>query len=90
MSISEFKAKHYKYSKDEAAYCCNTCDEKSINERLIDINCLIHHSSKEEKKCVYKYYCEDCDFGSSIEFLFNNHCKARHNCCYNNHSLVKK
>jgi hypothetical protein len=34
---------------------------------------LTQHSSKEERKINFKYYCDKCDFGTYADILFTRH-----------------
>jgi hypothetical protein len=37
---------------------------------------LSKHSSIDEKKKEFKYYCEKCDFGAFAKKLYDQHCKT--------------
>ena len=41
------------------------------------VHCLTNHSSSEERKKEFKYYCEKCDFGTYAEILFTRHCETK-------------
>ena len=56
---------------------CEKCDYKpNSNQRYIQHK-LIYHSSKEDKKENFKYYCEKCNYGTYSEKLFNNHKESK-------------
>ena len=44
------------------------------NQRLL----LDHHSTKEERKQGFKYYCEECDYGIFGKKLFEKHLAIKH------------
>ncbi len=44
---------------------------------------LNNHSTKEEKKLKYNYYCEYCDYGSFSKPLYEKHIKS------NKHQIVE-
>jgi hypothetical protein len=52
---------------------CSECNyiPKSNTNYLQHI--LIYHSSKEERKEKFKYFCIGCDFGTFSEKLFDTH-----------------
>lgn len=41
------------------------------------VHCLTQHSTKEERKNEFKYYCDKCDFGTYAEILFTRHCETK-------------
>lgn len=52
---------------------CPKCNYIPKNFITFTRHNLIHHTSKEDRKKAYKYFCETCDFGTPSEKLFNNH-----------------
>ena len=53
---------------------CNICNLYSTRQQsTLKIHILNNHSSIEEKKKEYKYYCEYCDIGYLVEYKFNTH-----------------
>jgi len=52
---------------------CEKCDYRPNNNRRYIQHKLIYHTSKEEKKAEFKYYCAKCNYGTYSEILFNNH-----------------
>jgi hypothetical protein len=41
------------------------------------VHCLTHHSTKEDRKKEFNYYCDMCDFGTYAEILFTRHCETK-------------
>ena len=53
---------------------CNICNLYSTKQQsTLKIHILNNHSSIEEKKKEYKYYCEYCDIGYLVEHKINTH-----------------
>lgn len=52
---------------------CPNCNYKPKSNTNFLQHTLNYHSSKEEKKENFKYYCEKCDFGTFSEQLFIMH-----------------
>lgn len=42
---------------------------------------LNHHSTKEERKKEFKFYCDECNYGSFIHSLFKIHLETKHSTC---------
>ena len=64
-----------KEKENKIIYICNKkdCEYQTINKSNFELHNLNNHSTKEERKKNFKYYCELCDFGSLAETLFINH-----------------
>ena len=54
-------------------YKCNKCDYITTTKLNINTHSLNNHSSKEEKKTGFKFYCEKCDLGVFTETSFKLH-----------------
>lgn len=55
---------------------CPKCDyECSVNTTLKQ-HILSKHSTVDEKKKEFKYYCEKCDFGAFAKQLYDKHCNT--------------
>ncbi len=52
---------------------CDICEYKTKNLMTFKVHKLNNHSSIEEKKNKFKYYCEYCDFGCFYENFIKNH-----------------
>jgi hypothetical protein len=52
---------------------CKDCDYNTNNYSLMLKHILNKHSTKEERKEKFKYYCELCDFGSFVSNTFEVH-----------------
>lgn len=55
---------------------CPHCDfipKTSITARQHLLNI---HSTKEDRKKQFKYYCDNCDFGTFAEQIYNTHLKT--------------
>ncbi|QKF94360.1 zinc finger C2H2-type protein [Fadolivirus algeromassiliense] len=56
---------------------CSFCDYKATNNTTLKQHVLNHHSSKEERKSQFTYYCEYCDCGTFAKPLHENHLKSK-------------
>ena len=52
---------------------CKLCDYTHKNKVSLRSHFLNKHSTLEERKKEYKYYCETCDFGSFFDVIIKNH-----------------
>ena len=58
----------------QGEFKCNICNLYSTRQKsTLKIHILNNHSSIEEKKKEYKYYCEYCDIGYLVEHKINTH-----------------
>ena len=55
---------------------CPKCDYKPTGYTTFLQHTLIYHSTKEERKEKFKYFCENCDYGTFSESYFNTHKKT--------------
>ena len=62
-----------KQIKVKEEFNCNECNYKSLNKNNYLTHKLNNHSTKEERKQQFKFYCDTCDFGVFTETSFNNH-----------------
>ena len=56
---------------------CKHCEYTTNNLTCMKVHCLTHHSTKEDRKKEFKYYCDKCDFGTYAEILFTRHCETK-------------
>jgi hypothetical protein len=56
---------------------CKHCEYKTNNLTCMKVHCLTQHSTHEERKKEFKYYCDKCDFGTYAEILFTRHCETK-------------
>jgi ribosomal protein L35 len=56
---------------------CKFCSYNSKNSTNMKLHILTNHSTKEERQTKMKYYCENCDFGTNAEVLFNRHLETK-------------
>jgi hypothetical protein len=54
-------------------YECNKCDFTSKKEHNYFTHFLHNHATKEEKKLKFRFYCDNCDFGTFTESEYNKH-----------------
>ncbi len=59
--------------KIKEEYKCDKCDYISTNKNNYITHKLNNHSSQEERKKQFKYYCEKCDFGVFTESSIKKH-----------------
>jgi len=52
---------------------CKHCEYKTNNLTCMKVHNLTQHSSKEDRKINFKYYCDKCDFGTYADILFTRH-----------------
>ena len=53
---------------------CSICNLYTTKQQTtLKLHILNNHSSIEEKKKEYKYYCEYCDIGYLVELKINTH-----------------
>jgi len=62
--------------KIKEEYKCAECEYKSTNKNNYLTHKLNNHSTKEERKKEFKYYCEVCDFGVFTESSLEKHNKS--------------
>ena len=57
---------------------CNICNiYKTKQKSTMKLHILNNHTSIDEKKKQFTYYCECCDFGILSESRYNNHLKTK-------------
>ena len=52
---------------------CNDCLYSTKNKTMMKQHKLNEHSTKQERKKEFKFYCECCDFGTFSKDLFEKH-----------------
>lgn len=62
-----------KPTKIKEEYKCIDCDYKSTNKNNYVTHRLNNHSTKDERKEQFKFYCEYCDFGVFTESSMEKH-----------------
>ena len=65
--------RNIKTEEEKKIYKCDKCDYVSKNKNNYLVHKLNNHSTKEERKKEYKYYCELCDFGVLSKSLYEKH-----------------
>jgi len=65
--------RNLKENDEKKIYKCEKCEFMTKNKNNYIVHKLNNHSTKEERKEQYKYYCELCDFGVLSESLFKKH-----------------
>jgi hypothetical protein len=65
--------RNIKSEEEKKIYKCEQCDYLSKNKNNYLVHKLNNHSTKEERKKEYKYYCEYCDFGVLSKSLYAKH-----------------
>ena len=59
--------------KEKEIFNCSECEYTTINKNNYLTHKLNNHSTKEDRKNQFKYYCETCDFGVFTESTFEKH-----------------
>jgi hypothetical protein len=52
---------------------CKHCEFIAKNNINMQQHVLSFHSTKEERKAGFKYYCEHCDYGTFAKTFFDKH-----------------
>jgi len=83
-----FLAAHYKTKRhlgfNHVIHKCDKCDYSTKQMSSYKIHILNNHSTKEERKKGFNYYCECCDIGKMDEKAFENHLTTK------KHKLISK
>ncbi len=58
-------------------FCCKNCDYRTNVKQTFISHTLSKHSTLEERKSQYPYYCDKCDVGTMIASIFRNHCETQ-------------
>lgn len=66
-----------KEKENKVSYECKECKYITNNKSNYVLHKLNNHSTKEERKKEFKYYCELCDFGVFAETTFNIHTESK-------------
>lgn len=62
---------------DKITYECTICKFQTNNKTNFLNHKLNNHSTKEERKIHFKFYCDDCDFGVFVNSLMNKHLQSK-------------
>jgi len=81
ISIVFYKYKHniykfyliIKHSNYKEPTKCAHCDYSTKNSTTLKTHLLNNHSTREERKSEFKFFCECCDYGSFYENFINVH-----------------
>jgi hypothetical protein len=57
---------------------CDKCEYQTLCSSNLKLHKLNHHSTQEERKTGFKYYCEECDYGIFGKKLFEKHLEIKH------------
>lgn len=61
-------------------YNCSICNYETINKNNYQQHMLNNHTTNEDRKAKFKYFCEPCNFGIQVESLYTKHCGTnKHN-----------
>jgi hypothetical protein len=52
---------------------CPNCEYKTKGTTNMELHILNNHSTKEERKEKFKYYCELCDIGTIAKSIYEKH-----------------
>ena len=52
---------------------CEDCDYKTKNKIMMNTHILNKHETLEKRQKEYKYYCNNCDFGTFFEIIIKKH-----------------
>jgi len=65
-------------------YKCELCDYENVNKNNYLTHKLNNHSTKDQRKITFKYYCDKCDFGVFTESMINQHNETKRHKRLNN------
>ncbi len=71
------KRKTRRDKKEEDEIKCEYCEYKNKNKYSLKSHILNNHSSKEERKKNFKYYCEKCDIGCFSKPKYEEHINGK-------------
>lgn len=52
---------------------CKFCDFTTSQPTNMQVHILTKHSTPDDRKTNFKFYCEKCDFGTMGEILYKRH-----------------
>lgn len=58
-------------------YICKHCGYKSTNKLNYNQHLLNNHTSNDQRKTSFKYFCDKCNFGINVESLYKKHCNTK-------------
>ncbi len=58
-------------------YKCEKCNYETTNNNNYLCHNLNNHSSKDERKNKFKFYCDNCDFGCFSKTGYDKHLKSK-------------
>ena len=56
---------------------CDRCEYKTKNRMILEQHILNEHSTLDERKNKFKYYCKTCDYGSISKDSYQRHTKTK-------------
>jgi hypothetical protein len=78
ISTEKHKTGKSKIRSDKIYPCkCEKCEHIASCSGNLKQHILNFHSTKEERKIGYKYYCECCDYGTQAKKFYENHEKSK-------------
>jgi hypothetical protein len=70
-------------------YTCNECNNfQTKNKYNFTTHKLNYHSTKQQRKETYKYYCDTCDFGVFSSQSIDNHIKSNKHISLSNYNFI--
>ncbi len=58
-------------------FCCNSCNYKTDVKITFINHTLAKHSTPEQRRLKYPYYCAKCDIGAMSPSIFETHCLSQ-------------
>ena len=52
---------------------CKDCEYKTKNKIMMNTHILNRHETLEKRQEEFKYYCNECDFGTFFEIIIKKH-----------------
>lgn len=52
---------------------CAHCDYTSKNKTTLNTHILNYHKTKEDRQKEFRYYCQNCDFGTFSKDIMDKH-----------------
>ncbi len=56
---------------------CDVCGYICSTDKNLKNHKLVYHSTKEERKEKFKFYCDKCDYGNDCEILYKKHLDSK-------------
>ena len=66
-----------KERSDKKTFVCEICQYNTDSTKNLISHRFNNHSTKEERKTGFPWYCETCDFGVFAKSMYEKHCQNK-------------